>query len=165
MAHGRQPKPKPLYQNVMDDILTAIDSGGFSFDKPICTESGLMDKYGYSRITVRRGGLGKRRGQAVRIHMAVQYIAHQPRSHVSVGQRLSAGARLLWLGIHYRGRGRKEKQHGAEPPCAYRRGGHCVLSAQKRYTHRPAKPICIQKSPRGNNGHAQRLFVSAQRDQ
>lgn len=54
MAHGRQPKPKPLYQNVMDDILTAIDSGGFSFDKPICTESGLMDKYGYSRITVRR---------------------------------------------------------------------------------------------------------------
>ena len=70
MAHGRQPKPKPLYQNVMDDILTAIDSGGFSFDKPICTESGLMDKYGYSRITVRRaldelenmGALYRKRG-------------------------------------------------------------------------------------------------------
>lgn len=54
MEYDKQPKQKPLYRNVVDDILTSIDAGGFSFDKPICTESTLMAKYGYSRITVRR---------------------------------------------------------------------------------------------------------------
>ncbi len=43
-----------LYQVVIDDILESIQSGAFSFDHPICTESKLMDKYSISRITARR---------------------------------------------------------------------------------------------------------------
>lgn len=44
----------PLYQQIMDDIRSTIDSGAFSFDKPICTESSLEETYGISRITARR---------------------------------------------------------------------------------------------------------------
>ncbi len=46
-----QPK---LYQVVIDDIMESIQSGAFSFDHPICTESKLMEKYSISRITARR---------------------------------------------------------------------------------------------------------------
>lgn len=44
----------PLYQQIMDDIRNTIDSGAFSFDKPICTENSLEETYGISRITARR---------------------------------------------------------------------------------------------------------------
>lgn len=47
-------KPKTLYQVVIDDILDRINNGAFSFDKPICTESRLMEQYSISRITARR---------------------------------------------------------------------------------------------------------------
>ena len=47
--------PQPtLYQVVIDDIMESIQSGAFSFDHPICTESKLMEKHGISRITARR---------------------------------------------------------------------------------------------------------------
>ena len=45
---------KLLYQTIMDAITDQIRAGSFSYDKPICTESDLMEKYGVSRITVRR---------------------------------------------------------------------------------------------------------------
>ncbi|MCL2867135.1 MAG: GntR family transcriptional regulator [Clostridia bacterium] len=47
-------KPSPLYQVMIDDILTQIDEGEFSFNQPICTENKLMEKHGVSRITARR---------------------------------------------------------------------------------------------------------------
>jgi GntR family transcriptional regulator, arabinose operon transcriptional repressor len=43
-----------LYQVVIDDIMERIRQGRFSFDKPITTESKLMEQYNISRITVRR---------------------------------------------------------------------------------------------------------------
>lgn len=45
---------KPLYQEIINDIMTALNSGKFSYDQPLCTENSLMEKYGYSRITIRR---------------------------------------------------------------------------------------------------------------
>lgn len=45
---------RPLYQQIVDDIHMTISKGAFSYDEPVCTESSLMEKYGYSRITVRR---------------------------------------------------------------------------------------------------------------
>lgn len=52
---GSPKKPRAtLYQVVIDDIMGSIESGAFSFDHPICTESRLMERYGISRITARR---------------------------------------------------------------------------------------------------------------
>jgi len=51
---GKGSSQPTLYQVVIDDILESIQSGAFSFDHPICTESKLMDKYSISRITARR---------------------------------------------------------------------------------------------------------------
>lgn len=51
---GKGTSQPTLYQVVIDDILESIQSGAFSFDHPICTESKLMEKYSISRITARR---------------------------------------------------------------------------------------------------------------
>lgn len=51
---GKSASQPTLYQVVIDDILECIQSGAFSFDHPICTESKLMEKYSISRITARR---------------------------------------------------------------------------------------------------------------
>lgn len=52
--HSVQRKKQPLYQKIIDDIMNALNSGRFSYEQPLCTENSLMEKYGYSRITVRR---------------------------------------------------------------------------------------------------------------
>ncbi len=51
---GKGASQPTLYQVVIDDIMESIQSGAFSFDHPICTESKLMEKYNISRITARR---------------------------------------------------------------------------------------------------------------
>ncbi len=43
-----------LYQKAIDSILEKIDSGDFSFEKPLCTEKQLMKEMGISRITAKR---------------------------------------------------------------------------------------------------------------
>lgn len=47
-------KKRPFYQEIIDDIMTELNSGRFSYDQPLCTENSLMERYGFSRITVRR---------------------------------------------------------------------------------------------------------------
>ena len=43
-----------LYRQIVDAIMEQIRSGAFSFDEPICTEAELIERFGVSRITVRR---------------------------------------------------------------------------------------------------------------
>ena len=43
-----------LYEQIVDTIMAQIHSGSFSFDRPICTEAELIERFGVSRITVRR---------------------------------------------------------------------------------------------------------------
>lgn len=45
---------KTLYQIAIDDIMKKINDNEFSFEKPICTEKSLMERYGISRITAKR---------------------------------------------------------------------------------------------------------------
>lgn len=47
-------KKTPFYQIIIEDILSQIANGAFSYDQPICTENSLIEQYGFSRITVRR---------------------------------------------------------------------------------------------------------------
>ncbi|MFC3745911.1 GntR family transcriptional regulator [Paenibacillus sp. GCM10012306] len=46
--------PKLLYQIIKEDILSLIEHKQFSYDEPICTEKGLSEQYGVSRITSKR---------------------------------------------------------------------------------------------------------------
>lgn len=50
----RSSQPKLLYQTIMDDILSRIEKGQFSYEEPICTEKSLSEQYGVSRITSKR---------------------------------------------------------------------------------------------------------------
>ena len=43
-----------LYEQIIETIMDQIRSGAFSYDKPICTEAELTERYQVSRITVRR---------------------------------------------------------------------------------------------------------------
>ena len=43
-----------LYKQIIEAVMDQIRSGSFSYDKPICTEAELTERYGVSRITVRR---------------------------------------------------------------------------------------------------------------
>ena len=52
-AHGGSHK-QPFYREIINDIMAILSCGNFSYDQPLCTENSLMEKYGYSRITVRR---------------------------------------------------------------------------------------------------------------
>ena len=78
---------RTLYQVVIDDILEQIAGGAFSFDKPICTESKLMEDYGISRITARRamtelenqGVLYRKRGVGSFVSRDI-YAQQQPES-------------------------------------------------------------------------------------
>lgn len=45
---------KNLYEIIIDDIYSMIQSGNFSYDEPICTEKQLSLQYGVSRITAKR---------------------------------------------------------------------------------------------------------------
>ncbi|WMJ86604.1 LacI family DNA-binding transcriptional regulator [Anaerocolumna sp. MB42-C2] len=45
---------KNLYEIIIDDINNTIQSGNFSYEKPICTEKQLSLQYGVSRITAKR---------------------------------------------------------------------------------------------------------------
>lgn len=46
-------KDKPLYQIIMDDIRQTISACDFDYDKPICTEKSICEKYNVSRITAK----------------------------------------------------------------------------------------------------------------
>jgi len=55
LTQGEETNKKPkLYELIMEDILKKIDQNDFSFEKPICTEKELVEKYGVSRITAKR---------------------------------------------------------------------------------------------------------------
>lgn len=47
-------KSKSLYQMIVDDLIVKIQSNDFSYDKPLCTEKSLSEKYQVSRITAKR---------------------------------------------------------------------------------------------------------------
>lgn len=46
-------KDKPLYQMIISDIQNTIMSRAFDYDKPLCTEKSLCEKYNVSRITAK----------------------------------------------------------------------------------------------------------------
>ncbi len=50
----RPSSSKLLYQVIIDDVLSTIEKKQFSYDKPICTEKSLSERYGVSRITSKR---------------------------------------------------------------------------------------------------------------
>ena len=45
---------KPKYEIIMDEILSQIKDGDFSYDTALCTEKMLSEKYDVSRITAKR---------------------------------------------------------------------------------------------------------------
>lgn len=48
------PHPRPRYQHIADDLAQAIRRGEYKPGQPLPTEQHLMDRYGYSRPTVRQ---------------------------------------------------------------------------------------------------------------
>ena len=46
-------KETPLYQIIIDDIQSQIEANNFDYDKPLCTEKSLCEKYKVSRITAK----------------------------------------------------------------------------------------------------------------
>jgi GntR family transcriptional regulator len=46
--------PVPLYHQLKEELLSILENGNFELGTPLPTEAELMEKYGISRITVRR---------------------------------------------------------------------------------------------------------------
>lgn len=103
------PKATPLYQQIFEEIKSAIESGEYAPKQRIPSEPELSERYGVSRITVRRaveelcseGYLIKQQGRGTFVSMPrinrrlLQYEFARSFTQVCKDNGMEAGARLV----------------------------------------------------------------------
>lgn len=125
---GKGASQPTLYQVVIDDIMESIQSGAFSFDHPICTESKLMEKYNISRITARRamtelenkGILYRKRGVGSFVSRDIYQKEAQPQAVSSL---------FAFIYPFNISRRQRYQEHFAFKPDVYHRGYHLRAGA------------------------------------
>ena len=102
-------KTAPLYQQIFEEIKSAIEAGEYAPKERIPSEPELAEKYGVSRITVRRaveelcveGYLIKQQGRGTFVstprinRRLLQYVAARSFTNVCRDNNMTPGAKVL----------------------------------------------------------------------